>query len=69
MNLLNYFGTSIYKVILHVVISICMLKFFVQVSIYILTQVHNLYLYLLKEKINISNNLTNLTKRIKEKLD
>ena len=68
-NLLNYFATSICKGILQVVISTGVLKIFAQVSISKLTQVHNSYLYLLKEKTNTSKNFTNLTNRIKEKLD
>ena len=54
LNLLNYFTTSICKGILHVVITTGVSKLFAQVSIYILTQVYNSYLYLLKKKTNIS---------------
>ena len=60
LNWLNYFATSICKGILQVVdlISTGVFNFFAQVdlSIFILTQVHNLYLYLLKEKTNLSKN-------------
>ena len=51
------------------VISTGVMKLFAQVSNSKLTQVYNSYLYLLKEKTNISKNLTNLTNRIKEKLE
>ena len=54
--------------ILQVVVSTGVLTFFAQVSIFILTQVLYLHLYLLKEKTIISKNLTNLTYRINEKL-
>ena len=57
-NLLNYFATSICKGILQVVISTGEFNFFAQVSISKLTQqVHNSYLYMLKEKTNISKKI------------
>ena len=61
LNLVNYSATSIYQYVMQVVISTGMFKLYVQLKISKLTQVHNLYLYLLKKKTSISKNLANLT--------
>ena len=67
--MLNYSATSIYQYVIQVVISTGTFKLCAQVQISKLTQVHNLYLYLLKKKTSISKNLTNLTNRKTEKLE
>ena len=66
--MLNYFATSICRHVIQVVFSTGTLKALAQVSISILTQVHKLYLYLLKKKINFSKILTNLTNQKWKKL-
>ena len=48
--MLNYFATSIYTYVIQVVISTSVLKFCTHVCFSNLSQVHNLYLYLLKKE-------------------
>ena len=59
--MLNYFATSICKCVIQVVISTGNIEIFAQVSISILTKVHNSYLYLFKKR-PIFEEMTNLQK-------
>ena len=63
MNLFNCFATSICKNVIQVVISTGRLRFCAQVSISLLTQVHNSYPYLSKSSTNIFKELTNVTNK------